>query len=133
MKEKSLATLELMKIAEENPGLPIIAKVYPDEIEDDGCVWCYGEVAGACVGDVLTVKVNGMCRIWTLNEALISKYVFVEENAPQPLKQKLKKLIGVDINDFIKAANKWIKSLPWEKCIIVYVDFPDSISLEPEI
>ena len=86
--KRSLATLELLKLAKENPGLPIIARVYPDVI-DDSCVWCYGEVTGACIEGVLTSKFNGKCRTWTLSEALISSHVFVREN-PGTLKAKIK-------------------------------------------
>lgn len=124
--KRSLATLELLKLAEENPGLPIIAKVDSEVVAEDGYMWWFGEVTGACVEYVLT----GEDHSWTLSEALIENCSFIEENAPEPLQQKLEKLSDAD---FDKEANKWIKSLPWKKCIIVYVDVPDHIVPELEI
>lgn len=127
------ATLELLELAEENPGLPIIAEVNSEVIGNESYMSLFGEVTGACIEGVLSSKVDGKCRTWTLSEALISSYVFVEENAPEPLKQKFKKLFAADINDFIKESYKWIKSLPWKKCIIVCVDVPYHIVPELEI
>lgn len=124
--KRSLATLELLKLAEENPGLPIIAMVDSEVVAEDGYMWWFGEVTGACVEYVLT----GEDHSWTLSEALIENCPFIEENAPEPLQQKLEKLSDAD---FDKEANKWIKSLPWKKCIIVYVDVPDHIVPELEI
>lgn len=124
--KRSLATLELLKLAEENPGLPIIAKVDSEVVAEDGYMWWFGEVTGACVEYVLT----GEDHSWTLSEALIENCSFIEENAPEPLQQKLEKLSDADFN---KEANKWIKSLPWKKCILVYVDVPDHIVPELEI
>lgn len=129
--KRSLATLELLKLAEENPELPIIAEVNSDVVEDDCYMSWFGEVTGAYVEYVLTVRTfNGMYRTWTLDEALIENYFFIQENAPEILKEKLKKLGPAD---FDEVSSKWIDSLPWKKCIIVYVDVPSSISSEPEI
>lgn len=118
--KRSLATLELPKLAEENPELPIIAEVDSEVVAEDGYMFWFGEVTGACVEYVLA----GEDHSWTLNEALMENDAFVEENAPEALKQKLEKLNDVD---FDKEANEWIKSLPWKKCILVYVDVPDHI------
>lgn len=124
--KKVLATLELLELAEENPGLPIIAEVDSEVVAEDGCMFWFGEVTGALVDCVWA----GPYHSWTLSEALIENYSFIEENAPEHLQQKLDKLNDADFN---KAANEWIKSLPWKKCIIVHVGVPDSISPEPEI
>lgn len=124
--KRSLATLELLKLAEENPGLPIIAKVDSEVVAEDGYMFWFGEVTGACVDYVLA----GEYHSWTLSEALMENDSFIEENSPEPLQQKLEKLSDAD---FDKEANKWIKSLPWKKCIIVYVDVPDCIVPELEI
>lgn len=124
--EKGSATLELMKLAKENPGLPIIAEVDSEVVAEDGYMFWFGEVTGACVEYVLA----GEDHSWTLSEALIENSSFIEENAPEPLQQKLEKLSDADFN---KEANKWIKSLPWKKFILVYVDVPDHIVPELEI
>lgn len=124
--KRSLATLELPKLAEENPELPIIAEVDSEVVAEDGYMFWFGEVTGACVEYVLA----GEDHSWTLNEALMENDAFVEENAPEALKQKLEKLNDVD---FDKEANEWIKSLPWKKCILVYVDVPDHIVPELKI
>lgn len=129
--KRSLATLELLKIAEENPGLPIIAEMYSEVTGNENYISCFGEVTGACIEYVLTVRTfGGMYRTWTLDEALVENHFFIEENAPESLKQKLYKLSDADFN---KEACKWIKSLPWDKCIIVYVCVPGGISPESEI
>lgn len=124
--KRSLATLELLKLAEENPELPIIAEVDSEVVAEDGYMFWFGEVTGACVEYVLA----GEDHSWTLSEALIENCSFVEENAPEPLQQKLGKLSDADFN---KEANEWIKSLPWKKCILVYVDVPNHIVPELEI
>lgn len=129
--KRSLATLELLKLAEENPELPIIAEVDSEVVADEGCMSWFGEVTESCVEYVWTGKTpSGMRRTWTLDEALEENYFFVKENAPELLKEKLKKLGPAD---FDEVSSRWINSLPWEKCIIAYVDTPDSISPEPEI
>ena len=124
--KRSLATLELLILAEENPELPIIAEVDSEVVAEDGYIFWFGEVTGACVEYVLA----GEDHSWTLSEALMENDAFVEENAPEALKQKLEKLNDAD---FDKEANEWIKSLPWKKCILVYVDVPDHIVPELEI
>lgn len=124
--KRGLATLELLKLAEENPRLPIIAEVDSEVVAEDGYMFWFGEVTGACVEYVLA----GEDHSWTLSEALIENCSFIEENAPESLKQKLEKLSDAD---FDKEANEWIKSLPWKKCIVVYVDVPDNLLPEPEI
>lgn len=118
--KRGLATLELLKLAEENPELPIIAEVDSEVVAEDGYMFWFGKVTGALVDYVWA----GTYHTWTLSEALIENCSFIEENAPEPLQQKLEKLSDAD---FDKEANKWIKSLPWKKYIIVYVDIPDSI------
>lgn len=124
--KRSSATLELLKLAEENPERPIIAEVDSEVVAEDGYMFWFGEVTGACVEYVLA----GEYHSWTLSEALMENDAFVEENAPEALKQKLEKLNDAD---FDKEANEWIKSLPWKKCILVYVDVPDHIVPELEI
>lgn len=129
--KRSLATLELLKLAEENPELPIIAEVDSDVVPDDCCMSWFGKVTGACVEYVWTGRTsNEMYRTWTLDEALIESGSFVEENAPESLKQRLKKLNYADCH---KAVTQWIKLLPWKKAIVVYVNVPDNILPEPEI
>lgn len=128
--EKESAALELLKLAKENPGLPIIAEVNSDVVADDGYMSWFGEITEAHVESVWTGTYNEMLRTWTLNEALMENDSFIEENAPESLKQKLEKL---NDTDFDKETSKWIKSLSWKKCIIVYVDVPDNLLPEPEI
>lgn len=103
--KRSSATLELLKLAEENPGLQIIAEVDSDVVAEDGYMFWFGEVTGALVDYFLA----GEYHSWTLSEALIENCSFIEENAPEPLQQKLEKLSDADFN---KEANKWIKSFP---------------------
>lgn len=129
--KRVLATLELQELIEENPELPIIAEVNSDVVEDDCCMSWFGKVTGVQVEYVWTGRMfDGMYRTWTLNEALIESGSFVKENAPESLKQRLKKLNYADCH---KAVSKWIKLLPWKKAIVVYVDVPDNILPEPEI
>lgn len=130
---RSSATIELLELAEENPGLPIIVEGSSAAIaiSDYGCLSWFGKVAGACIEHIWTGRTpSGMCRAWTLNEALIENHSFIEENAPASLKEKLEKLSDVN---YEKSANEWIKSLAWEKCIIAYVGISDSAFPEPEI
>lgn len=129
--EKESATLELLKLTKENPRLPIIAEVNSEVVADDGYISWFGEITEAHVEHVWTGGTyNEMFRTWTLNEALMENDAFIEENAPETLKQKLEKL---NDTDFDKEANEWIKSLPWKKCIVVYIDVPDNLLPEPEI
>lgn len=129
--KRTVVTLELLKLAEENPELPIIAEVNSDVVADDGYMSWFGEVTEAHVEYIWTGRTySEMFRTWTLNDALMESDTFIEENAPEVLKQKLENLNDAD---FDKEASKWIKSLPWKKCIIVYVDVPDNLLPEPEI
>lgn len=124
--KRVLATLELLELIEENPELPIIAEVNSEVVADDRFMSWFGKITGAQVDYVWA----GMYRTWTLNEALIENYSFIEENATEHLQQKLEKLNDAD---FYKETSRWIKSLPWKKYIVVYVDTLGSISSEPEI
>lgn len=129
--KRTVATLELLKLTEENPELPIIAEVNSDVVADDGYMSWFGEVTEAHIEYIWTGRTySEMFRTWTLNDALMENDSFIEENAPEFLKQKLEKL---NDTDFDKEANEWIKSLPWKKCIIVYVDVPNNLLPEPEI
>lgn len=128
--KRTVATLELLKLTEENPELPIIAEVNSDVVADDGYMSWFGEVTEAHIEYIWTGTYNEMLRTWTLNEALMENDSFIEENAPESLKRKLEKL---NDTDFDEVSSRWINSLPWKKCIIAYVDVPDNILPEPEI
>lgn len=122
--KRNTATIELLKLAEKNPELPIITEIFQDVFEDYVSSWWMGEVTGSCIEHVWTGTFNGQCHTWTLDEALMDSEVFVKDNAPEDLKEKLDKLGDAD---FEKKAGEWIKSLPRKKCIIAYVDAPDHI------
>lgn len=45
--KRAMATLDLLKLAEENLGLPIIAEVDSDVVADDCCMSWFDEVTGS--------------------------------------------------------------------------------------
>lgn len=122
--KRNTATIELLKLAEKNPELPIITKIFPEVFEDYVSGWWMGEITGSCVETVWTGTFHGQYHTWTLDEALMDSETFVKDNAPEDLERKLYKLGDAD---FKKETGEWIKSLPWKKCIIAYVDAPDRI------
>lgn len=122
--KRNTATIELLKLAEKNPELPIITKIFGGVFEDYVSGWWMGEITGSCVETVWTGTFHGQYHTWTLDEALMDSETFVKENAPEDLKRELYKLGDAD---FKKETGEWIKSLPWKKCIIAYVDAPDRI------
>lgn len=78
--KRSSATLELLKLAEENPELPIIAEVDSEVVAEDGYIFWFGEVTGACVEYVLA----GEDHSWTLNEALMEMMLSSKKTPQKP-------------------------------------------------
>lgn len=124
MDKKESATLELVILVRENPKLPIIAVVDSDVVVNHDYEKWFGAVTKARIESMWTNTLNGVSRTWTMKEALMEKDIFIKENAPYDLIERLDKLNGVD---FDIEANKWIKSLPWKKYIVVYVDVPNNL------
>lgn len=56
--KRNTATIELLKLAEKNPKLPIITEIFQDVFEDyvSGC-WM-GEVTGSCIETIWTSTFN---------------------------------------------------------------------------
>lgn len=113
-------TPKLLELAKENPMLPIFAEVYYEVVADVGYMDWIGEITHARVDSIW----NGARRCWTLSEVEDDSESFVEDEAPEEL---LEKWEDMDNADYDKAVDEWIKSLPWMKCIIVYVDLPDDL------
>jgi hypothetical protein len=112
---------ELLELAKENPTLPIFAEVYYEVVAlDVGYMDWIGEITNARVDSIW----NGARRCSTLSEVEDDSESFVRDEAPEEL---LEKWEDMDNADYDKAVDEWIKSLPWMKCIIVYVDLPDDL------
>lgn len=124
MDKKESATLELVILVRENPKLPIIAVVDSDVVVNHDYDKWFGKVTKARIESMWTSTLNGVSHTWTIKEALMEKDIFIKENAPYDLIERLDKLNGVD---FDIEANKWIKSLPWKKYIVVYVGVPNNM------
>lgn len=115
---------KLLKLAAENPNLPIVAMVQYEVVADDSFSYWLGEIEAV---DVEELWVSDG-RTWTREDAEDESSFIIDEYAPDDVVAQIERL--PDEKQREQAAMEWIKGLPWMKCIVIFVGTPDDLTNE---
>lgn len=125
MSKPNEATATLLKLAAENPTLPIVAMVNYEVVAGDEFTYWTGEIASAEIRE-LWASPREDARIWDREDAEDECEDFVESYAPNEELMRIECL--TDDKMYEQAAMEWINKLPWTKCIVIYVETPDELT-----
>lgn len=115
---------KLLKLATENPSLPIVSMVQYEVVADDSFSYWLGEIESVTVEELWVS--DG--RTWTREDAEVECSSIVDEYAPDDVVAKIESLPDGKLRE--QAAMEWIKGLPWMKCIVIFVGTPDDLTNE---
>ena len=118
------ATEKLLKLAAENPSLPIVAMVNYEVVAGDDFSYWTGEICDVGIEELWSSQADG--RIWAREDAEDEFDHFVASNAPNEDLVKIECL--TDGKMYEQAAMEWIAGLPWTKCIVIFVETPDELT-----
>lgn len=119
MRAKNRAVMDLLKLSEGNPTLPIVAMVQSEVVDGEDYGYWAGMVAGAEIEELWTCwEYDG--RTWTREEAEDDLADFMESIGQTDEVEKIQSLPDGPL--FERAAMKFISGLPWEKAIVLFVD-----------
>lgn len=124
MKHANKTTEKFLRLAAENPNLPIVAMVQYEVVADDSFSYWLGEIEAV---DVEELWVSDG-RTWTREEAEYECLAIVDDYAPDDVVAKIESLPDGKLRE--QAAMEWIKGLPWMKCIVIFVGTPDDLTNE---
>lgn len=127
MRKSNEATAKLLKLAAENPTLPIVAMVDFEVVAGDECAYWAGEIDNV---DVEELWLSPDARTWEREDAESEYEEFVESYAPNEDLMKIECL--TDDKMYEQAAMEWIAGLPWTKCIVIFVGTPDELAKKGE-
>ena len=113
---------ELLKLAAENPSLPIVAMVQYEVVADDSFSYWLGEIEAV---DVEELWVSDG-RTWTREDAEDESSFIIDEYAPDDVVAQIERL--PDEKQREQAAMEWINGLPWAKCIVIFIGTPDELT-----
>lgn len=116
--KQSEATKELLRLAAENPDLPIYATVYSEVVAEDGYNWWMGKITHVRLDECY---VDRWHRVFSRYAYEADEYYLAENTENYELIDELDNLSEEEENTKLI---EWFNSLPWEKCIMVYVDVP---------
>lgn len=124
MTNKMIDRQNLIKFLAQNPDVPIVANVYSEVVDNDGWSFWYGDVKEeSCYADNLW---DGKHKAWSLDDALDDMMTFFEFEFPEDLTVDIFSS-DEEISKWNEKAEKFIRSLPWKKYIVLNVDTPDSL------
>lgn len=124
MSKSNEATAKLLKLAAENPTLPIVAMVNYEVVAGDDFSYWTGEICEVGIEELWSSQADD--RIWSREDAEDEFEAFVESNAPNENLVKIECL--TDDKMYEQAAMEWIDKLPWTKCIVLFVETPDELT-----
>lgn len=113
---------KLLKLAAENPSLPIVAMVQYEVVADDSFSYWLGEIDAV---DVEELWVSDG-RTWTREDAEYECLSIVDDYAPDDVVAKIERLPEEKLRE--QAAMEWINGLPWAKCIVIFIGTPDDLT-----
>lgn len=125
MSKPNEATAILLKLAAENPTMPIVAMVNYEVVAGDEFTYWTGEIASAEIRE-LWASPREDARIWDREDAKDECEDFVESYAPNEELMRIECLTDDKMCE--QAAMEWINKLPWTKCIVIYVETPDELT-----
>ncbi len=122
MKHANKTTEKFLRLAAENPNLPIVAMVQYEVVADDSFSYWLGEIEAV---DVEELWVSDG-RTWTREEAEYECLAIVDDYAPDDVVAKIESLPDEKMQE--QAAMEWINGLPWTKCIVIFIGTPDELT-----
>ncbi len=129
MSKPNEATAILLKLAAENPTMPIVAMVNYEVVAGDEFTYWTGEIASAEIRE-LWASPREDARIWDREDAEDECEDFVESYASNEDLMKIE--CWTDDKLYKQAAMEWIAGLPWTKCIVIFVEAPDKLTRKGE-
>lgn len=127
MSKPNKATATLLKLAAENPAMPIVAMVNFEVVAGDEFVYWTGEINSV---DVRELWLSPDARTWDREDAESEWDGFIESYASNEDLMKIE--CWTDDKLYKQAAMEWIAGLPWTKCIVIFVDTPDKLTRKGE-
>lgn len=126
MSKPNEATAKLLKLATENPSLPIVSMVQYEVVADDSFSYWLGEIESVTVEELWVS--DG--RTWTREDAESEWDGFIESYASNEDLMRIE--CWTDDKLYKQAAMEWIAGLPWTKCIVIFVEAPDELTKKGE-
>lgn len=127
MSKPNEATATLLKLAAENPAMPIVAMVNFEVVAGDEFAYWIGEINSV---DVRELWLSPDARTWDREDAEDEWDGFIESYASN---EELVRIECLTDDKLLKqAAMEWIAGLPWTKCIVIFVDTPDKLTRKGE-
>lgn len=120
---KPKATATLLKLAAENPSMPIVAMVNFEVVAGDEFAYWTGEINSV---DVRELWLSPDARTWDREDAESEWDGFIESYASNEDLMKIE--CWTDDKLYKQAAMEWIAGLPWTKCIVTFVETPDKLT-----
>jgi hypothetical protein len=125
MRKPNEITAKLLKLAAENPTLPIVAMVNFEVVAGDEFDYWTGEIESVDVTELWLSKCDD-ARTWDREDAEDDYEAFIEMYASNEDLMKIESL--TDEKLYKQAAMEWIAGLPWTKCIVIFVELPDKLT-----
>lgn len=129
MSKPNEATANLLKLAAENPTLPIVAMVDFEVVSGDEFVYWVGEINNVDIKE-LWLSPYDDARSWEREDAETEYEEFMEAYASNEELMRIECLTDDKLHK--QAAMEWIAGLPWTKCIVIFVDTPDKLTRKGE-
>lgn len=123
MSKPNEATAMLLKLAAENPSMPIVAMVNFEVVAGDEFAYWTGEIDNV---DVKELWLSPDARTWYREDAESEWDGFIESYASNEDLMKIE--CWTDDKLYKQAAMEWIAGLPWTKCIVIFVEAPDELT-----
>lgn len=127
MSKPNEATATLLKLAAENPAMPIVAMVNFEVVAGDDLAYWTGEIESV---DVKELWLSPDARTWDREDAESEYDGFIESYASNEDLMKIE--CWTDDKLYKQAAMEWIAGLPWTKCIVIFVEAPDELTRKGE-
>lgn len=111
-------TERLLRLAKENPDLPIVPMVYSEVCNDDGYAYWLGSFGRAVVDEYVCVQISKYddSRFYTKEDQDEIEEKFIEKILDEQ---------DLTEEEAGKMAREQVEALPWKKAIIVYVELPE--------
>lgn len=119
---------KLLKLAAENPSLPIEALVDSEVVANDDFNTWWGDVFNVSIEDLWGYPYEGG-KTWTKDEALGDVFDFAETESEYlgDRYDDYEMVLDMDDRDAEKVIKEWIDEIPWKKCIVIFIGTPDNL------
>lgn len=120
---------KLLKLAAENPSLPIEALVDSEVVADDDFNTWWGDVFDVSIEELWGYPNEGG-KTWTKDEALGDVFDFADTESEYlgDRYDDYEMVLDMDDRDAEKVIKEWIDEIPWKKCIVIFIGTPDNLT-----